>query len=499
MTEPSPVRGFIKQSRRNLPVTSSPSTAKDKDQDKDQDKEPKAREVVTAFKDLAITPDEAPFSGLVRILVGPEKTEFKFSQAQLQEYIPFFAACFKKGFAEAKAHTVHLPEENPATVAALLHWTLTFVLFRPSLGLTTPYEIVGYPNKSRLFTGDGAKTLLYLAKLWVLADKFCCIDLQDQIVKFIGHNFLGEKYGSKAHGIEELPCRINQEVVEYVYRNTIPSSRLRRMLLQCWAYCFKRFDVQVHHLQSSFSEEERGEWLNRLWRLVIQYVRTPGGKALTITEYDAMPEASLDDVLFEWLGELGDVIRLRDQKLRVLSFPGDFPDFVDSYELALKPASLDLIACRSYLRQMKPRFAGSWMEEHVVAAMFRIGHFIENDIWSITDFCKEELWNYVSYQFRGDESYRMYPAKECFERYISRFRWYEPEWVSSRRIGPRSNNARWKDLMDCTDTIMYRVPRSRREAKNRELDEDFVPHDPLLPTAETAARRWMRVTNGRKS
>lgn len=64
-------------------------------------------------------------SDLVKLIVGPTKTEFTVHKAILCERSPFFKACLQGNWLESHTKEVNLTEEHPDMIAIMIKWFYT--------------------------------------------------------------------------------------------------------------------------------------------------------------------------------------------------------------------------------------------------------------------------------------------------------------------------------------------------------------------------------------
>jgi hypothetical protein len=127
-------------------------------------------------------------------------------------YSPVFKAAFNSKFWEGQTQTYRMVDDAPeSAVHLLVHW-----LYTQKVDLA---QIEG--SAKEMSEND------HLVRLWVLADRLLIGSLQDAVI----------------HELEERSIEYNSAnvaVLKYVYENTNPDSKLRRLLLH---QCASRLDI----------------------------------------------------------------------------------------------------------------------------------------------------------------------------------------------------------------------------------------------------------------
>jgi hypothetical protein len=164
---------------------------------------------VSAFHSYRLTIDRGSHE-LVTIYVGVKKEgegegdrkKFVIHKNFACHYSPVLKKAFTGGLAESRTQTMVLEDIEEQVFALFVNWIYT-------------QEVVHEDGQS-----PGAKLLI---KLWVLAQKLLVPELQNQMIEAI------EKR-RKADNI------IHTGMLEYVYKQTIIGSPLRRLLVDQYAY-----------------------------------------------------------------------------------------------------------------------------------------------------------------------------------------------------------------------------------------------------------------------
>ncbi|KAK5216556.1 Transmembrane emp24 domain-containing protein 10 [Exophiala xenobiotica] len=100
-------------------------------------------------------------SRFITIIVGAEESKYTAHQEILVAKCPFFATCLTAGMIEASSGEVRLPEDSPEAFGYFIDWV--------------------YYGKVQDIGDDTEKVTLAM-EAWVLADKFCMPEWQDQLM-----------------------------------------------------------------------------------------------------------------------------------------------------------------------------------------------------------------------------------------------------------------------------------------------------------------------------
>ena len=83
-------------------------------------------------------------SGIITLLVGPDKAPLQVHKGLLCAKSKFFKACFEGSFAEADKSSVDLPEDNVSVVEDFISW-----LYGSALNIDDPHVAPGLPESYR--------------------------------------------------------------------------------------------------------------------------------------------------------------------------------------------------------------------------------------------------------------------------------------------------------------------------------------------------------------
>ncbi|KAL8669248.1 MAG: hypothetical protein Q9168_006148 [Polycauliona sp. 1 TL-2023] len=178
-----------------------------------------------------------PFMGLtdevVAVLVGPEKTPFYIHKGLLCSKSAFFRAAFEGSFREASEKQIYLEEENPEVFQHYAAWIYSPQLESFGGATMTGLDMDGY------------------CRLYLLAEKLSTDALQNMALDKISIN-----------GIVQFATI---STIQHVYENTLPESRLRKLLvdLQSYQYFLTPNDV---NLPAEFLHQVATVCINRLPR-----------------------------------------------------------------------------------------------------------------------------------------------------------------------------------------------------------------------------------------
>lgn len=174
-------------------------------------------------------------------------TVFYVHETLVRASSEFFDKAMGSDWKEATERVMRLPDDDPAVFRLYMHWLYTGTL---------PCRI-DEPGDT------GNMEYLQLAKSYVLADKLMATDFADVII-----DAMINKASSKASdGLRWYPVG---EVIRYLYANTLPSSPVRRLLV----------DFYVSHGQKDWiTEWAKSEDLSKefLFGLAVGlYEKSPG-------------------------------------------------------------------------------------------------------------------------------------------------------------------------------------------------------------------------------
>lgn len=134
---------------------------------------------------------------VVKLVVGPEKQLFEVQEDLLCLRCPFFLNAFTGNFMECRTKTFTFPDDDPPRFSELCTWlksgSLDDILVNP--------------------------TWIWLAKVWLFADKYHIDELQNEVIDAIH-----AKFAAQSDGIN-----ISFETLDYIVENTFLRSPLRRI------------------------------------------------------------------------------------------------------------------------------------------------------------------------------------------------------------------------------------------------------------------------------
>lgn len=168
----------------------------------------------------------------VTIYVGGDKIPFHVHLDQLCDASTFFLVTFKSGFKETYEETVHLPTDDESTVDLFVEW-----LYKEQCGFLLPP-----------FDHNGEYSMQSV-RLLVFADRYDIPKLRIYILEtLLAHIHTNDSYSPSG------------EVIKYCYRNTVPGSGIRKLLVdwfiwdadpgwykrnQAWYLSFPSFTMDV--------------------------------------------------------------------------------------------------------------------------------------------------------------------------------------------------------------------------------------------------------------
>lgn len=145
--------------------------------------------------------DEQDVSGtelsVVKLIVGPDREIFEVQEDLLCKRCPFFLNAFTGDFIESKTKTFTFPDDDASRFSDLCAW-----LKAGSLKEVQPDQ-----------------SWIWLAKLWLFADKYYIDELQNEVIDVIHAKFAAHRDG----------VNISSETLEFVVENTFERSPLRRI------------------------------------------------------------------------------------------------------------------------------------------------------------------------------------------------------------------------------------------------------------------------------
>jgi hypothetical protein len=159
----------------------------------------------------------------INILSGDgEKKPVFVHKNYICEYSKYFRVAFHDGFAETDAQEIDLEETDPQTFNRFLHWTYHQSLPTSELG-------PNHFNKN--------------VKLWIFADKYIVPKLQNYIMTIIMESLYGALARSDPRNLGASVTQQSNALLEYVYKNTPESSRLRHVLVDYLAITYRGLNL----------------------------------------------------------------------------------------------------------------------------------------------------------------------------------------------------------------------------------------------------------------
>ncbi|KAE9373272.1 hypothetical protein N431DRAFT_373589 [Stipitochalara longipes BDJ] len=223
-------------------------------------------------------------SRTITLLVGKEEIPFFIHENILCENYSFFESACKPQWMKEDDPMIRLPDDDPELVNIMLYWMYRHVLFFPAAFDTAAVNV-----SSGLDTAPGL-----LAKLFVLAEKYQIIPLQNNIIDaFLV--WLGDL---------SLHHRIPASVIQYVWTNTISEDcLLREFLLDYVRAEYTFWDLKT--VKDLIVENDFWYMLSRGQALTMDLVREAldgeGGERTKLEELRELVEDELvGDVCARW-------------------------------------------------------------------------------------------------------------------------------------------------------------------------------------------------------
>lgn len=153
------------------------------------------------------------FGSTVDIFVGAEKTKFTIHKALLLDSAPFFKAALDGHFREAEEERLYLPTQDASVFERFQLWLYT-------------------GESHALADSLKERSSVAIINLYIFADEYGIFDLLNTTMDLL----VARRQGMK---------RLLEGRSRYIYENTVPSSPLRRLLVDVVAqdkHLWKRFE-----------------------------------------------------------------------------------------------------------------------------------------------------------------------------------------------------------------------------------------------------------------
>ena len=142
---------------------------------------------------------------MVKIFVGPKRKEWIIHEDLICDRSDYFKAAFNDGFKETDEKEIYLDDDDPAAFALFVDWIYGAELRGKRGQYTSSKLTLEWPQVQKL------------CALWVFADKIRLPELKNEACS------LYTRYRDC--------CFIEVEEVEFIYRNTLEASDLRRAIV----------------------------------------------------------------------------------------------------------------------------------------------------------------------------------------------------------------------------------------------------------------------------
>ncbi|OGM44047.1 hypothetical protein ABOM_007797 [Aspergillus bombycis] len=165
-------------------------------------------------------------AGIAHINVGVDDTPFDVHLELLCDHSPYFDELYEDRTVKPLTDfTISFPDDDPDVFSLLIGW-----MYRGEIAETS----------------SAPRTSLYLLfELWVLAEKFKMVDLQNNVISLCKTR-IDDKRGTI----------FGDHTIDYVYNRTLPKSPLRLLLIDTWVqYATKSRFLGRENLPREFLEE----------------------------------------------------------------------------------------------------------------------------------------------------------------------------------------------------------------------------------------------------
>jgi hypothetical protein len=140
-----------------------------------------------------------------------------------KSYICEYSKYFRDSLAEAETQEIDLEGTDPQTFNRFLSWT-----YHQSLPTSDPGQNQFNTN----------------VKLWIFADRYIVPKLQNEMMNIIIGSLNGTLERSDPENIRASVTRQPNALLEYIYKNTTESSRLRRVLVDYLAVAYRGLNLE---------------------------------------------------------------------------------------------------------------------------------------------------------------------------------------------------------------------------------------------------------------
>lgn len=180
----------------------------------------------------------------VTLLVGVKNEKFTIHKSVLCAQSKFFEAACKNEWMDSNDRSLKLPEDESDCIRAMITW-----MYHPFIRI--PKGLCGKEKEMA--------RVAFLARLWVVADKFNILRLRNDSLDGIIHyldNYVRGTVGKTAMDF------FHHEVLSFVYQNTYESAPIRKVLVDFAIETLEQNDVDV--LRGSPAEEFLFELLKNM-------------------------------------------------------------------------------------------------------------------------------------------------------------------------------------------------------------------------------------------
>ena len=143
---------------------------------------------------------------LITVVIGPEKKTYTIHKGLLCMYSQYFKAALSNDCIEASTLIFQLDEETPKTFDHFVNWLYT-------------QQVVPHGGSIE------AMPWMSLVQLYTFADRRSCIALKNDVMDSLVTKTVKDK------------MLIDNDSINYIWKNTPLSSKLRPFAVDFWAYC----------------------------------------------------------------------------------------------------------------------------------------------------------------------------------------------------------------------------------------------------------------------
>lgn len=193
---------------------------------------------------------------MVTLLVGGEETPFNIHMDLLCKASPFFKSAFMGAgtFKETSEKSMKLPEDDPAVIDRLIQWIY--------FGC--------YPVDSEIKTESADQlqellnaSLMQFATLYVTADKYGIVELKNHVIDQLFDLAIQRK----------VHMSKNNNLIGYIYENTIAGSALRKLLVEWFVWYYPRY------FKACWTEKDVADHPNFTMDVLARLAARVGGKS----------------------------------------------------------------------------------------------------------------------------------------------------------------------------------------------------------------------------